>query len=172
MRLDKGNLEESRTASNPKGSLTGLTLTEVNQELLEIRQAKRRKNEEIEDFRSRTTSYQEFFSDLLALAFTKDGEAMYRGMNPAYAQKRSFLIDRNPDSWTETEEHLLLAPTGSFVWREYFSNPIYAGREAWILDNVFRAIETEIEWQLQTHPKIDPVEMNKRSIEAIRRRIK
>lgn len=74
---------------------------------------------------SASLAYHEFFADLFAVNATGDGDAIERALtfeNSAQTPVRASFIQPYPlKGWKETEPHVLLNPTRSFVWSRYLS---------------------------------------------------
>lgn len=92
-------------------------------------------------FRSVAGVYNELFADLVAIVSLNDGSAVAKALqfagDESKAKKgfiaRDYARNHKVENWHYSTAHRMLAPVGSYVWKWYFSNPIYAKNRAKLL---------------------------------------
>ncbi len=122
-------------------------------------------------------AYAETFSDLVAVVYAKDPNAVSKallgmGLDPNLhdsADLRDYDNEAlDTQTWNVTEKHSILSPTGRYLWENYLQSPLYKHDYGKVLTIFFRAIELEIFERFADPQMHTPMELNARLQQKIR----
>lgn len=125
--------------------------------------------------------YEEFFADLVAVIHFNNPRAIRDSLrnlqkdNSAESTLGRDFSERFPLwKWeSEKSEHLFFSPLRSFLWKYYFSNPVYNGRHPWLLRQIFEVFEQDIQnrFMYNDFKNLTPRVHNERLMKAISQKI-
>ena len=118
--------------------------------------------------------YSELFADAVAVRVFNDPSVMRRfyqsanghGVRRSMVPATDFSRNHRAEHWNLTEPHVLLSPTRTHLWRQYFSNPAYA-RYPDLMSRLLAAIGKEVRSHVNVTEQLSPRKMNEQLIKAI-----
>jgi hypothetical protein len=121
-----------------------------------------------------STPYNELFADTVAALAFRDGRTITKllSFSKSYSN-RDFTKNISAEGWKDSEDHRLLDPVRSFIWKHYISNHIQDSSFVDFTQLMLQTIHDEINTRLSTPAlyNLTPEKINKRLIQSLNSRL-